>query len=62
MSQKKTKFNLFGDSSLLSSQEIEESSKALLTKSLKLEDQKSLYVKSINTLNTLKKELILPEF
>lgn len=62
VSQKKMKFNFFSDFSLLGSQDIEEHIRSLQSGLLLMEDQKVVYKKAVNTLNTLKKELNLPEF
>lgn len=62
VTQKKTKFNFISDFSLLSSQDIEEHIKSLQSEQLSSEDQRQVFKKATNTLNTLKKELSLPEF
>ena len=62
VAQGKKKFNVFGDKNLLSPEEIEEASKLLLHRELNIQEQKSLFLRSVNTLSTLKHELLLPEF
>jgi hypothetical protein len=62
VTQNKKKFNVFGDASLLGSSEIEEAMKNIAAGVLTIEEQRKVFNKALSTLNTLKKELQLPEF
>jgi hypothetical protein len=62
VTQNKKKFNFIGDLNLLNSQEIEDFIKMMQNDQITEENQRKMFRKAGNTLEALKKELILPEF
>ena len=62
VTQNKKKFNFIGDLNLMSSQDIEDFIKLMQNNVILDEDLKKVFRKVANTLENLKKELVLPEF
>ena len=62
VTQNKKKFNFIGDLNLMSSQDIEDFIKLMQNNVIADQDMKKVFRKVANTLDHLKKELVLPEF